>query len=377
MAAIGINLIKPNRLRILPTVFFVMADNDCEFTPFPKTRIADLPYIYLKDVSKSFSDNAEERFGIERLSFGVPAGEITAIIGESGSGKSTLLRLIYGLIGPDKGNIYVDGLPLPRPEDKLIPGHEDMRMVSQGFDDLNTYAKVWDNVAGRLSNTDLTAKKSKTENTLNRLNIGHLRDQRVADLSGGEKQRVAIARALVTEPAILLLDEPFNQVDASFRDQLQQDIRQIVDNTGLTVIMVSHDPGEVLSLAQNLVVIKSGKLMAFGKPQEIYQLPPNTYVARLLCKSNILHQADGPLLSAQWQAKEVVVHPEWLSLHEPDKRDHLFVIEYIAFKGFYEELFLRHGQLSLRVVNTHLKQYNIGQAVKVIAERYVELDVRY
>ncbi|WP_028298258.1 ABC transporter ATP-binding protein [Olivibacter sitiensis] len=350
-----------------------MAENSC-VVPSIKEHKEGVPYIFVDRLYKGFGDSDNSDRGISELSFGVNKGEITAIIGESGSGKSTLLRLIYGLLGPDNGEVYVDGIPVPRPEERLIPGHESMRMVSQGFDDLNTYAKVWDNVASRLSNTDLAAKKSKTERALEKLSIGHLKDQRVVDLSGGERQRVAIARALVTEPAILLMDEPFNQVDAGFRDQLQQDIKHIVDNTGLTVILVSHDPSEVLSLAQHLVVIKAGKLMAFGKPEEIYMSPPNTYVARLLCKSNILHKADGSLLSAQWQKEVVAVHPEWLSLHEPNKSDPIFVIEHIAFKGFYEELFLRHGPLTLRVLNTHLKQYALGQTVKVTAERFVELD---
>lgn len=350
-----------------------MADQSCNFIPSAKQHREGLPYIYIDRVSKSFSGDKDSNLGIKDLTFGVPMGEITAIIGESGSGKSTLLRLIYGLIGPDEGQIYVGGFPVARPEDKLIPGHEAMRMVSQGFDDLNTYAKVWDNVASRLSNTDLAAKKSKTENALHKLSIGHLKNQRVVDLSGGERQRVAIARAIVTEPSILLMDEPFNQVDASFRDQLQQDIKQIVDETGLTVILVSHDPSEVLSLAQHLVVIKSGSLMALGSPAAIYQSPPNAYVGRLLCKSNVLTKEDGPLLSAQWQAEEVVVHPEWLRIHEPSEGDPAFTIEHIAFKGFYEELFMRHGALSLRAINTRLKQYTLGQKVKVTAERHVAL----
>src|SRR5690606_38285474 len=134
--------------------------------------------------------------------FGIHEGQITAIIGESGSGKSTLLKLIYGLLEPDAGEVRYRGWRVPNPREKLIPGHDAMRMVSQGFDDLNTYANVWDNVASQLSNTDLDAKFRHTERILNQLRINHLQKQRIADLSGGEKQRVAIARALVNEPGV-------------------------------------------------------------------------------------------------------------------------------------------------------------------------------
>src|SRR5690606_15066952 len=187
-------------------------------------------------------------------SFGIYEGRITAIIGESGSGKSTMLKLIYGLLEPDQGEIRYRGWRVPNPREKLIPGHDAMRMVSQGFDDLNTYANVWDNVASQLPNTDLEAKHTKTENILKQLRISPLYKQRIVDLSGGEKQRVAIARALINEPEVLLMDEPFNQVDASFREFLQHDIRKIVAETGLTVVLVSHDPAEVLSMADELLV---------------------------------------------------------------------------------------------------------------------------
>src|SRR5690606_33494679 len=147
------------------------------------------------------------------------------------------------------------------------------------------------------------------------LRIGHLQKQRIADLSGGEKQRVALARALVNEPEVLLMDEPFNQVDASFRETLQVDIRNIVADTGLTVVMVSHDPAEVLSMADDLIVLKGGKLMAAGQPTLLYQQPPNAYTAGLLAKSNILGTVEARLLNID-ASTPIVIHPEWLSLTE-------------------------------------------------------------
>src|SRR5690606_31301714 len=162
-------------------------------------------------------------------------GNITAIIGESGSGKSTLLKLIYGLLEPSSGEIRYRGWLVPTRKDKLIPGHDAMKLVSQGFDDLNLYAKVWDNIASQLPNTNLDSIASRYYEMIHRLKINHLRQQRLVNRSIGEKRHMAIARALINELEVLLMDEPFNQVDAAFRDALQQDIRHIVDETGLTI----------------------------------------------------------------------------------------------------------------------------------------------
>src|SRR5690606_10246535 len=131
-----------------------------------------LPLIHGEHVNRAFAGK-EPIVAISDLSFGIHKGKITAIIGESGSGKSTLLKLIYGLLEPDSGEVRYSGWRVPNPREKLIPGHDAMRMVSQGFDDLNTYANVWDNVASQLSNTDLEGKFRKTDTNLHRLRIGH------------------------------------------------------------------------------------------------------------------------------------------------------------------------------------------------------------
>ncbi len=320
-----------------------------------------LPLIHGKNLSRSFHGK-EPIVAISGLSFGISEGQITAIIGESGSGKSTLLRLIYGVLGPDDGEVRYRGWRVPNPKEKLIPGHDAMRMVSQGFDDLNTYANVWDNVASQLSNTDLEAKYSKTAQILKRLRMAHLDKQRIADLSGGEKQRVAIARALVNEPEVLLMDEPFNQVDASFREVLQRDIIDIVRETGVTVVLVSHDPAEVLSMADKLLVLKEGHLMAAGNPAVLYRQPPNAYTARLLAKSNILSQEEATQLRIEASAN-IAIHPEWMDLHENPSSP--FEVLDVRFKGFYEELLVGDGHLQVRVINHAKDAFPVGTFVDI------------
>lgn len=326
------------------------------------------PQLEIKGLSKRFSDKEDSR-GLENLNFNIQPGQITAIIGESGSGKSTLLRLIYGLLKVDKGEILFRGQKVKGPDEKLIPGHESMRMVSQHFDDLNTYANVWDNVASRLSNTDLEEKESKTSKTLEQLKISKLKSHRIADLSGGEKQRVAIARALITEPEVLLMDEPFNQIDSAFRDQLQSDIRQIVDESGLTVILVSHDPSEVLGLADYLILLRNGLISSKGSPHDLYQNPPNDYVASILTKSNILSPEQALVLGLGEQ--KVAIHPEWIQLQpEPSGS---FQIYRIIYRGFYEEIIVKNGELQLRVYQMSTRQWKDGQALNVQIAKFVEL----
>jgi ABC-type sugar transport system ATPase subunit len=349
-------------------IFMPYSENHHSFIPSSKLQEESSPILEIKALSKQFSDKKDSR-GLENLNFTIDPGQITAIIGESGSGKSTLLRLIYGLIKVDEGEIFFRGQRVKGPHEQLIPGHESMRMVSQHFDDLNTYANVWDNVASRLSNTDLTDKENKTSQILERLKISKLKHQRIADLSGGEKQRVAIARALVTEPKVLLMDEPFNQIDSAFRDQLQSDIRHIVNETGLTVILVSHDPGEVMGLADYLVILHDGSIIAKGSPTELYQNPPNAYVARTLTKSNVLSAEQAGLLGIEKQ--QVAIHPEWIELHADSLGS--FQIDRVIYRGFYEEIIIKSGELDLRVYQMATGKWQAGQSLSLRITRFVYL----
>ncbi len=325
-----------------------------------------------------YAENLTRRFpgkrpvaAVDQVTAGMEAGQITAIIGESGSGKSTLLRLLYGLLEPDAGEVRYRGLKVPGPGEKLIPGHEAMRLVSQHAEDLNTYANVWDNVASRLSNTDLKKKERQTAAIMEQLAIAPLARQRVADLSGGERQRVAMARALVTGPEVLLMDEPFNQVDAAFRDTLQRDIRRIVRETDLTVVMVSHDPAEVLALADHLLVLRQGQLVASGNPVTLYAHPPHPYPAVLLAKSNILTAADAALLGIRTEpGKETTaVHPEWLSAR-PDPAGP-FIVRDVFYKGFYQEADITCGELVVRLIHRDETPLQAGEQVAVQVSRYV------
>ncbi len=325
-----------------------------------------LPFIHGQNVSCVFEGKVDVT-AVDHVDFSIYEGRITAIIGESGSGKSSLLKLIYGLLEPASGEVRYKGWLVPTRKDKLIPGHEAMKLVSQGFDDLNLYAKVWDNVASQLSNTNLALKASRTTEVLQKLKIDHLAQKRVADLSGGEKQRVAISRALINDPEVLLMDEPFNQVDAAFRDELQQDIQQIVQETGLTVLLVSHDPSEVLAMADDLLVMKDGKITDAGKPADLYYRPNHPYTARLLAKSNILNAQEAALLGIV-TAKEVAISQENLSIEFHTEGP--FWIKDLKFRGFYNELIIGNDRLTLHMVQFPKKEVKKNTRINILVSSY-------
>lgn len=309
--------------------------------------------------------------GVNNVDLHIKPHAITAIVGASGSGKTTLLRLLYGLISPDSGLITFKRERIWGPEEKLIPGHDSMKMVTQHTDDLNLFAKVADNVSILLPSTNLKAKKEKTEKVLQQLNMLHLAGKRIADLSGGEKQRVAIARALVTQPEVLFLDEPFNQVDTSFRDSLQRDIRNVVKDTGITVVMVSHDPAEVLSMADVLVVMKDGEIIESGSPQELYQQPGSLYTAQILGNCNVLTTEEAKLLHISVQKPTVVIYPDEIAITSSlSHRD--WTVKEILFKGFYEELLLERDRVLLRAINLKKGMHHVGEKIHIKANRWLE-----
>lgn len=345
--------------------------SSCQYIP-TDTQKMGVSAIHGVNLTSTFSGK-ETVTAVDNVSFDIEESKITAIIGESGSGKSTLLKLIYGLLEPNNGEVRYKGWLVPTRKDKLIPGHDAMKMVSQGFDDLNLYAKVWDNIASQLPNTNLEYKHSRTSEILKKLRIDHLAQQRVADLSGGERQRVAIARALINDPEVLLMDEPFNQVDAAFRDGLQHDIKQIVLETGLTVVLVSHDPAEVLAMADALIVMRHGKTVDAGNPKDLYYTPKHPYTALLLAKSNIIHKQQAALLGIK-SNDQVAIHQEWIDVEE--QSDSNFTIKEIKFRGFYSEYVVGNSEVNLHAIVKTKTPIPKGTGVNILIQNFISFEAQ-
>jgi ABC-type Fe3+/spermidine/putrescine transport system ATPase subunit len=286
--------------------------------------------LQLKNVSRNFQEGVPS--GVSGIDLSIDAGEIVTIIGESGSGKTTLLKLIYGYLIPQKGEVLYNGEKIKGPSEKLIPGHDEMKMVTQELT-LNLYAKVFDNIASQLSNTDLQAKSQLTLQTMEFLRIDHLAEKKIVELSGGEQQRVAIAKAVITEPKVLLLDEPFSQIDSVLKKQLRDDIERLSKFLKITIIMVSHDPTDGLALSDQLLIVKDGKILRQGKPQDLYFDPQFGYVAKILGRANLIKN----LSFLPQQNITYAVYPHQLKLN-PYQGMAKAKVKSIHFSGAYQEV---------------------------------------
>ena len=315
----------------------------------------------------------EQQSGIKNISFDIKRGDIIAIIGESGSGKSTLLKSIYGLLKVDEGEVLFNGQRVLGPHEQLIPGHKGMKIVTQDFS-LNIYAKVYDNIASMLSNTDVKGKEEKTAEIMKHLHIEHLRNKKITELSGGEQQRVAIAKALVTPTELLLLDEPFSQVDALLKNQLRADIKRIAAETGVTVILVSHDPADGLFLGDELLLIKDGELIQKGRPSHVYNHPEHVYTAQLLGNAVVLSATEGAKLGVNIHEEEgaVVFYPEWVELKSGwnSKR---YEVKDVYYKGFYEELLLERNGVTIRAIQLNRGEHKKNDHVQANIGRFLSL----
>lgn len=321
--------------------------------------------ITVNNLTKQYQEH--QISGIKNISFSIKRGDIVAIIGESGSGKSTLLKCIYGLLKPDTGEVLFNGIKVKGPDEQLIPGNAEMKMVTQDFA-LNIYAKVYDNIASMLSNTDIKAKQEKTMQMMEHLHITKLKDKKIIELSGGEQQRVAIAKALISNTKILLLDEPFSQVDSLLKNQLRADIKRLAKETGLTIILVSHDPTDGLFLADQLLILKNGELLQNDQPENIYQNPSDIYTAQILGNAVVITNEQASQLGIKTDKQNVLFYPEWVEL-KSTWNSRRFEVEEVYYKGFYDELLLVRNGVKIRALQlnsgTHKKndhvQANIGR----------------
>jgi ABC-type sugar transport system ATPase subunit len=326
------------------------------------------PFISLANVSKHYSEDSS--VGVSSIDLNIIKGDFIAIVGESGSGKSTLLKLIYGLLAPDSGEVFFKGEHLLGPFEKLIPGHDSMKMLNQDFN-LNLFARVYENIESMLSNEDIKAKKQKSQAMMNFLRIDHLANKKIVDLSGGEQQRVALARAIITEPEVLLLDEPFSQLDAVLKTQFRADLKRLNEELGITVIIVSHDPVDGLTLANQMIILKDGKLIESGKPDHLYSKPAFLYTGKLLGNAFVLSAEEARKMGIRCKTESIMIYPEWVRLKSSWSSKGYF-IRNIFFKGFYEDLLLERDGVQIIAMNINPGIYSKGQKVQVVIKNHIE-----
>lgn len=244
----------------------------------------------------------------------VEEGEIVCLLGASGSGKSTLLRLIAGLEQEYQGDIRLNGQSI-----KPIPVHQ--RGVGLMFQDfaLFPHLSVAENVAFGLKMNSVPAieRQAQVEAALELVGLAKFGERDVTQLSGGEKQRVALARSLAPQPRLLMLDEPLGSLDATLRERLMVELRDIIKQVGLTAIYVTHDQQEAYAVADRIAIMHEGQIVQVDTPQNLYQHPRTVYVARFLGLHNIFPPSTfGRQFQVDASADAILLHPDGLSLYE-------------------------------------------------------------
>jgi len=216
---------------------------------------------------------------IDDINLRVRDKEFLTLLGPSGCGKTTTLRLIAGLERVDSGTIYIDGKVV----NDVPPSQRNISMVFQNYA-LYPFMTVRDNISFplRLRKEPRDIVERRVKEVAEMLHVSHLLDRKPKQLSGGEQQRVAIGRALVRNPSLLLLDEPFSNLDAKLRIETRSEIKRLQKNLGITTIFVTHDQAEAMALADRIAVLDKGKLRQLGTPEEVYSLPVDITVAQFM-----------------------------------------------------------------------------------------------
>jgi ABC-type Fe3+/spermidine/putrescine transport system ATPase subunit len=253
----------------------------------PRARQEPATVLQLRHVSKLYGSIR----AVDRLSVDVQRGEVLTLLGPSGCGKSTTMRLIMGLERCDEGEIVFQGQVVDSAERGLyVPVHKrEMGMVFQSYA-IWPHMTVYDNVAYPLRVRRMKAGKVRdaVERALDLVGLAGFENRPSPNLSGGQQQRVALARSLVFEPQILLLDEPFSNLDARLREQMRAEVRILQRRLGITVVFVTHDQTEALSLSDRIVVMKAGRVEQVGTPRELYERPGTPAVRDFLGRTVML-----------------------------------------------------------------------------------------
>ena len=241
---------------------------------------AGAPFLQIRRIVKKFDDV----FAVDEVSLDVRQGEIFALLGSSGCGKSTLLRMLAGFEAPTSGQILLGGQDIVG----LAPYERPINMMFQSYA-LFPHLTVWDNIAFGLRR-DHMPKAEMQERVAQMLDLVQLKPyakRKPHQLSGGQQQRVALARSLAKRPQLLLLDEPLGALDAKLRQQTQLELVRIIEQVGVTCVMVTHDQEEAMTMATRIGVMSEGKILQIGQPAEIYETPNCRFVADFIGSVNL------------------------------------------------------------------------------------------
>jgi iron(III) transport system ATP-binding protein len=304
---------------------------------------------------QNISKQTEDKIIIDDISFKQQSLQKIAIAGESGAGKSTLLKMITSHAQPTSGAILFEGERVIGPDEKLLPGHKKMGYLSQHYELLNHYRVeelIW---------FENKLEKAEANQLFEICRIDHLLQRKTNYLSGGEKQRIALCLLLVKQPKLLVLDEPFSNIDPIHTDTLKAVLDDITERLKITCMLTSHDPHDTLSWADKMIVMKKGRLMQQGTPQELYYKPLNEYVAGLLGKYNLLKPHIAALFGIDSKGNDVMTRPENFKIYKTGNGVR-GIIHKVSFWGsFYEaEVLVDDAKIMVRSENN---EWRVGDKI--------------
>jgi len=303
--------------------------------------MAETPFLSIEGISKQL--NGQQ--ALHPFSLSLAQHHRLAIVGSTGSGKSTLLKIVGGLLQTDSGRVFFENRRLLGPEEQLLPGNKGIAYLSQHFELRNNY-RVEEilSFVNRLT-TDAT------QHIFDICRINHLLKRKTDQLSGGEKQRIATAKLLLEHPSLLLLDEPFTNLDYAAKLLMKQVLDDIGQQLGITCVLVSHDPADTLAWADSILVMQHGRMVQIGSPQQVYYQPADSYIAGLLGDFQMLT----PL-------QQEALHIQQVSNQQPMVRSTYFqvaasgqsngvpaLVKATAFAGSHYEVTVQLADAPLRV----------------------------
>ena len=275
---------------------------------------------------------------LKDISFQLKKGEHLCVMGESGCGKSTLLKAVYGLLDLNKGTIFWDETEVLGPKHHLVPGMDFIKYVAQDFD-LMPYTSVSENIKKFLSRFYPEEAQKRTEELLEVIEMTAFANTKVKTLSGGQQQRVAIARALAKEPELILLDEPFSQIDNFKKNSLRRKLYAYLKEKNIGCIVATHDKNDALSFADTLLILRNHTILVNGTPKNIYNNPKENYIAALF----------DDVSEITINNKKQLLYPHQIQIVEKSELEANVLQSY--YKGFYwlieaeferEKIFVNH-----------------------------------
>lgn len=320
--------------------------------------------VALSGIAKQFGRTR----AVDDLSLTIASGEFVVLLGPTGAGKTTTLRLIAGLEAPENGSIHID----ERDVTHVPPAGRDVAFVFQQYS-LYPHLSVFDNLAFPLRSPARRVPEDEIRRTVeavaNMLRIGHKLGNRSTQLSGGEMQRVAIGRALVRQPSIFLMDEPLSSLDAKLRADLRLELKRIQRELAATILYVTHDQIEAMTMADRIGILSEGRLVQIGTPRQIYEDPDNVYVAARLGQPaiNVLPMGVIPAENAPGAAFSLGARTEHLRIEVADGASANARLDWVEHLGDQNHLHIRIGDFRLTTLADPASRLAAGEAIRVEA----------